>query len=302
VRLLQGSTDFIPLAARLECGLEMRRFQLARIAIRTPPPLSRTRLPPPPHSDRLTALFGRPAALAQIRRAAFADGVRAFTPALIATAAWAMVTGVASVRMGLHVAPALLMSAFVYAGSAQLASLPLIAAGAPVWVILLTATIVNLRFVIFSAGLQSYFRHLSLGRRLVLGYLTSDFGYLLAIRRWGSAGHGKAASTEQIWFFLGLAAANWATWQTMSVVGILTADRIPPNWGMDFIGVLALITLVAPALTDAPTVVGVLVACVVAVIASGLPLKLSVLAAVLAGVAAAIGAEVMREQRTTQSL
>ncbi len=32
-------------------------------------------------------LFGRHAALAQVRRAAFADGVRAFTPALIATAA-----------------------------------------------------------------------------------------------------------------------------------------------------------------------------------------------------------------------
>jgi predicted branched-subunit amino acid permease len=247
--------------------------------------------------DRLTALFGRPAALAQARRAAFADGVRAFTPALIATAAWAMVTGVATVRTGLHLAEALAMSAFVYAGSAQLASLPLMAAGAPVWVILLTATIVNLRFVIFSAGLQSYFHHLSLTRRLVLGYLTGDLGYLLAMRRWGGSAQTGPASTEQIWFYLGLAAANWATWQTMSVVGIVMADWIPPGWGMDFIGVLALITLVAPSLTDEPSIVGVLVAAVVSVLARGLPLKLSVLVAVLAGVAAAIATEVWRERR-----
>ena len=249
--------------------------------------------------DRLTALFGRPAALAQARRSAFVTGMRAYAPAAIATAAWALVTGVATVRMGLSLGQALAMSAFVYAGSAQLAALPLIAAGAPIWLILLTATIVNLRFVIFSAGLQPYFRHLSLPRRLLLGYLTSDVGYLLVIRRWSGGSH-KADRTEQVWFFFGLSAANWFIWQSMSVLGILMADRIPPAWGMDFIGVLALITLVVPGLTDLPAVVGVLVACVVAVLANPLPLKLYVLAAVLAGVAAAIATEVVRERRSAQ--
>ena len=249
-------------------------------------------LPP----DRLTALFGRSAPLAQVRRAAFMDGVRSFTPAVIATAAWALVTGVATVRTLGHLGQALAMSGFVFAGSAQLATLPLIAAAAPVWVILLTATIVNLRFVIFSAGLQSYFRHLSLGRRLLLGYLTGDLGYLLALRRWGGA-HGGPATTEQIWFYVGISFANWVTWQSMSMVGILMASRIPASWGMEFVGVLALITLVVPSLTDLPSIVGVLVAASVAVFARGLPLKLSVLVAVLAGVAAAIGTELARERR-----
>ena len=248
-------------------------------------------------SDKLTALFGRPAALAQVRRAAFVDGMRSFTPALIATAAWALVTGVATVRTLLHLGQALAMSGFVYAGSAQLASLPLISTGAPVWVILLTATVVNLRFVIFSAGLQSYFRHLSVGRRLLLGYLTGDVGYLLALRRWGSGTQGAPATTEQIWFYLGLSFANWVTWQTMSLVGILMAHRIPTTWGMEFIGVLALITLVVPSLTDAPSIVGVLVAATVAVVAHAMPLKLSVLVAVVAGVAAAVATELARERR-----
>jgi len=100
---------------------------------------------------------------------------------------------------------------------------PLIAAAAPVWLILLTAAIVNLRFVIFSAGLHSYFRKLSLSRRLLLGYLTGDVGYLLAIRRWHAHPQGAPASTGQVWFYLGLAAANWLTWQAMSVAGILLA-------------------------------------------------------------------------------
>jgi predicted branched-subunit amino acid permease len=247
-------------------------------------------------SYRFTALFGQPAALARARSSAFVAGVRAFAPAVIATGAWALVTGVATVRMGLHPVQALAMSAFVYAGSAQLASLPLIAAGAPVWLILLTASIVNLRFVIFSAGLYPYFRHLKLSRRLLLGYLTSDFGFLLASLRWGGRPHESADRTERTWFFLGLSAASWLAWQSMSVLGIVLADRVPPAWGMEFVGVLALITLVVPALTDAPAIVGVLVASVVAVLANGLPLKLSVLAAVLAGVAAAIATELARER------
>jgi len=276
MRLLEHWPDFIPLAP----PIESRR----RTAF------------PMPTSDRITALFGRSPALAQARRRAFSDGARAYASALIATGAWALVTGVATVRAGLHLGPALAMSLFVYAGSAQLASLPLIAAGAPVWVILLTATVVNLRFVIFSAGLHPYFRHLSLGRRLVLGYLTSDLGYLLALRRWGGRAHAHPAGTEQIWFFLGMGMANWVVWQALSAAGILLADRIPPDWGMDFIGVLALITLVAPSVTDAPSVVGVLVAALVGVLAHALPLKLSVLAAVLAGVAAAMGTELARER------
>ncbi len=241
--------------------------------------------------------FGHPPELAQLRRAAFGAGLEAFTPALIATGAWAMVTGMATVRMGLDLPHALAMSAFVYAGSAQLASLPLIAAGAPIWVILLTASIVNLRFVIFSAGLQPYFKHLSLAKRLLLGYLTSDFGYLLAMRRWIEPEGAAQNPTERSWFFLGLAVANWATWQSMSVLGILLADRVPATWGMEFIGVLALITLVVPSVSDAPSAVGVVVAAATAIVAHPLPMKLSVLVAVLAGVAAAIGTEIAREAR-----
>ena len=53
--------------------------------------------------------------------------------------AWGLVTGVAMVKSGMSVPLALFMTFTVFAGSAQLASLPLIAAGAPMWVIWATA-------------------------------------------------------------------------------------------------------------------------------------------------------------------
>jgi predicted branched-subunit amino acid permease len=60
-------------------------------------------------------------------------------------------TGVAMVKSGLSGLEAVLMTLIVYAGSAQLAAVPMIAAGAPLWVILAAAFCVNLRFVVFSA-------------------------------------------------------------------------------------------------------------------------------------------------------
>ena len=132
-------------------------------------------------------VFGADPAIAARRRHAFARGLRAVAPATVATGTWGLVTGVAMVKVGLTTAQALGMTLLVYAGSAQLAALPLIAAAAPIWVVLLTATVVNLRFVIFSAGLRPFFRRFSLGRRLFLGYVTTDIGFALFLSRFANA-------------------------------------------------------------------------------------------------------------------
>ena len=81
-------------------------------------------------------------------------------------AAWGLVTGVAMVKSGLSLPVAVSMTVLVYAGSAQLAALPLIVAGAPLWVVFATAFCVNLRFVIYSAHWRKYFGHLPRRQRL----------------------------------------------------------------------------------------------------------------------------------------
>ena len=82
-------------------------------------------------------------------------------PASVAMASWGLVTGVAMVQSGLSTAQALGMSLMVYAGSAQLASLPLIATGAPWVIVWASAIIVNLRFVIYSVAFKPFFRSFS---------------------------------------------------------------------------------------------------------------------------------------------
>ncbi|MFN7641320.1 MAG: AzlC family ABC transporter permease, partial [bacterium] len=94
-------------------------------------------------------------------------------------AAWGMMTGVAMVKSGMSVVEAVAMTLLVYAGSSQLAAIPLIAAGAPVLVIWATAFCVNLRFVVFSAHLRPYLMHLPRRWRLFAGYVTADLSYVM---------------------------------------------------------------------------------------------------------------------------
>ena len=249
-------------------------------------------------------LFGSRPELAQTRQQAFGEGLRAVLPALLATGTWGLVTGVAMVKIGMSQLEALGMTLLVFAGSAQLAALPLIAAGAPIWVVLLTATVVNLRFVIFSAGLYPYFARYTLGRRLLLGYVTSDVGFAISLQRWTAAqargevdtAEDALAPTRRVWFFLGIAAGNWLSWQTMSILGIFLAGQVPGTWGLDFAAILALIALTVPMLNGKPNVVGALVAAAVAVAAAGLPLKLGLVAAVVAGIAAALATDIALER------
>jgi predicted branched-subunit amino acid permease len=242
------------------------------------------------------ALFGRLPDIAETRRDAFLRGMNAVAPATIATGIWGLVTGVAMVKVGLSTIEAIGMSLLVFAGSAQLAALPLIAADAPVWVILLTATVVNLRFVIFSAGVLPYFRHFPLGRRLMLGYLTTDIGFALFTSRFGRRPDAERGSTEQVWFFLGIAAGSWVAWQGMSILGILLAAQVPGAWGLEFAAILALIALTVPMISGKPAFVGAATAGLIAVGAAGFPLKLGLVVAVLVGILAAMGTEIMLER------
>lgn len=164
----------------------------------------------------------------QPERAAFRDGVRDLLPSATGTFAWALVTGVAMVKSGLSLWQCLGMTLFVYAGSAQLAALPLIAAAAPVWVIVVTALVINLRFVTYSVAMRHELREFSVGRRVALGYITGDIGFAVfmsKLRREPNLAHKD-------WYFLGGSMCNWVAWQSASLIGIFAGASIPTEWGL----------------------------------------------------------------------
>ncbi len=210
----------------------------------------------------------------------FRAGAKEMSSVSLGIAAWGLVTGVAMVKAGLSVPLALLMNFAVFAGSAQLAALPLMLAGAPVWVVWATAACVNLRFVIFSAQWRPFFMRYPLRQRLLLGYFTADLTYVLFMKRF----HEPRDDAGQIEYFVGGTAANWLAWQVPAVLGIVLADVIPTHWGLGFAGVLALLGLTCSLLSDRATGFAALVAGAAAVAAFALPFRLHIVVAIAAAV------------------
>lgn len=195
-------------------------------------------------------------------------------------AAWGLVTGVAMVKSGLSPLLATLMTLLVYAGSAQLAALPLLVAGAPLPVLWAAAFCVNLRFVIYSAHWHNYLGHLPRWQRLVLGYLAVDLSYVFFARRFPD----PRPSPEQLPYLLGGITWNWLSWQGASLLGIFVADRVPTDWDLGFAGVLALLGVTYSLLAGKKTWIAAGVAAGAAVAAFPLPLGLNIVVAIAAGV------------------
>lgn len=221
------------------------------------------------------------------------EGLKTGLPTLFGIAAWGMVVGIAMVKTGLTVWQACGMTLLVFAGSAQLASLPLIVAHAPIWVVFATALVVNLRFVIFSALLAPHFTHLPWRQRLFYGYISGDLTVAMFLQRFPTAVPVKG----KLSYLKGLMFPNWCAWQVGSLIGIFLGSTIPSEWGLGFAGTLAILCITVPLIINSAALCGVLVASAVAVLANGFPYKLGLLVAVVAGMVAALVAEKLTEKR-----
>jgi predicted branched-subunit amino acid permease len=211
----------------------------------------------------------------------FKAGARDMAATALGISAWGLVTGMAMVKSGMGLPLALAMSLLVFAGSAQLATMPLIASGAPLWVIWATAACVNLRFVIFSAAWRPYVMVYPRWQRLRIAYFTADLNYVMFMRRFPQPRPGP----EQMPYFWGGTLTNWGAWHVASLLGIFLADSVPAHWGIGFAGTLALLGLVASMLTTRATWVAAGVASCAALAAYALPLKLNIVVAIASALA-----------------
>jgi predicted branched-subunit amino acid permease len=216
---------------------------------------------------------------------AFGRGIREMASVSPGLAAWGLMTGVAMVKSGMSPFEAVAMSLLVFAGSSQLAAMPLIAVGAPVWVILSTSFCVNLRFVVFSAHMRPYLMHLPLRWRLFHGYLTADLSYVLFTRHYHHPPGTEEARREQLAYLSGGSLFNWLSWQSASLLGIALANVIPTHWGLGFAGILALLGVGCSLASSQLRRVSAGVAGMAAVVAYALPLKLNIVVAIASAVA-----------------
>jgi len=221
--------------------------------------------------------------LADLRR-----GVRDVAPLLLGVAPFGLVAGIAAVNAGLDLTQAVGMSVVVFAGAAQLAALDLLGRDAPLTVVVVTAVVINLRMLMYSASIAPYFRPFAARVKAGLAYLLTDQAYALSV-----AGYRSDRSLDRVAYYLGAGLSLWVVWQITTVAGVLLGAGVPDAWGLEFAVPLVFLALLVPAMEDGPTTVAGAVGGAAAVAGAGLPLNLGLLVGATVGIVAGLGSEIV---------
>jgi len=162
-------------------------------------------------------------------RPAWMDGAVQALPIVLGYVPIGFAFGVLAQKAGLSSAHAVLMSAIVYAGSAQFVAVGLFAAGASPLSIVLTTFVVNLRHALMAAALAPHLQRWRKHELAVFAFELTDETFALHATRFASGRFGKLDTyalnvTSQLSWVLG----SWLG----SVAGQLVADVEP--YGLDY--------------------------------------------------------------------
>ncbi len=161
----------------------------------------------------------------------FLGGVRSVAPLLIGTFPFGLIYGAAAVSYHLNPVAAQSMSMIVFAGSAQFIMIQMIGSGVPAIIIIMTAAIVNVRHVLYSAALTAEIRYIRPKFwRWLLSYLLVDEVFAAIIARFQPNQNPR----DRQWYFLGAGCALWCIWQISTAIGIFVGAKIPASWNLDF--------------------------------------------------------------------
>ncbi len=224
----------------------------------------------------------------------FREGFTEMLPACIGLAPFGLVCGVGAAAAGANWLGSLGMSAIIFSGAAQILAAQLVAADAPLLVIVLTCFVLGLRFLMYSAAMAPYLKPLPPSWQKGLAFLLTDQAFAAAVRRFNANDDRHGAGLH----FLGCGVALWLMWQIMCMVGFLAGALIPAAWSLEFAVPLCFIALVAPLFRDAPSVIAAVTAGVTVMLLSHLPMRLNLIVAGVIGILAGTLADLAREKWT----
>ncbi|HDI60599.1 MAG TPA: branched-chain amino acid ABC transporter permease [Desulfobacteraceae bacterium] len=238
----------------------------------------------------------------------FLAGCRDEAPLQLGVAPFGMLYSIAALAVGMPAWLVQLSSALVFAGSAQLAIVQMLSVAAGALPIGLTAGLLNLRHVLYSASVAEYVRHLPRRWRLLLAYLLTDEAYAVAILRYQrqaaasptdlkDAAPGQSMPDLRHWYFLGCGFTLWTCWQLSTAAGLVFGARIPPEWDIDFAVPLTFLALLTLLVRERASQAAALAAGVGVLAFAPLPYNLGIVAAILAGLLVGFGVAKCRGDR-----
>lgn len=215
----------------------------------------------------------------------FLNGSKSAIPLIIGAIPFGILFGTLAPTSGLSAMATIAMSMFVFAGSAQFIVLALIAAQAPLEIILLTTFVVNLRHLLYATALAEYVKHLPLWLRALLAFGLTDETFANMSQRY----QNKDISYAH-YFYLGSMCSFYCTWLLATIIGLLLGNLIPDmsSWGLEFAMSVTFIGMVVPYMNSKAMFSAITCAAISSLTFSHLPNKLGLIISALIGVLAGL--------------
>lgn len=180
----------------------------------------------------------------RISRAGFFYGMRATWVLIPGVVVFAFAFGAGAAAKGLSLLEAVLMSALVYAGVAQLVAMEL---WRPEWTwgaiagVGLVAATVNARMVLQGASLQSWFGHFGKGANAAQLFLFTDANWLIGTRYHSGGG-------RDLGVMFGVGVSLWLIWVLATIPGYLLGALIPDprKFGIDLVMPVFFAAMIVP--------------------------------------------------------
>jgi 4-azaleucine resistance transporter AzlC len=206
-------------------------------------------------------------------------GAKDIAPILVGIVPFGLVAGAAVIQAGFGLAEAVGMSVLVNAGASQIVATTLFGSGAPLWLALATALIVNARMFIYSTSIAPVLSAAPGWQRPLLGHMLVDQNYASTMTK------GRfREDVDVIPYYVGAWFALAGVWQLSTIAGALIGPLIPSSWGLEFAVPLVFLAMLAPTLKDSTAVsVCVVTAVASAVLVPLLPLQTGLVVAILVG-------------------
>ena len=226
-----------------------------------------------------------------------AAGVRAMVPWLAGLVPFGLVIGVSAAQADIPTLAGWLTGPLIFAGSAQLATIGMLDAGAAPVAVVAVALIINVRLIFYSATMARHWQGTPWWWRLLAGYLLVDPSVAVGLEGYRRLGRERGHA-----HYLGGAVLLWVSWLAAIGAGAAAGTGLPAWLHLEFVIPLYLVGQAISKLADPAPRRAVLVAAAVAVLALPAPLQLGIALAIAAGIAGGLTARPAGQARSIHPL
>lgn len=208
-------------------------------------------------------------------------GVIDTLPLILALFPWGVLVGTMSIEVGFTQLEGVAMSAFVFAGAAQLVTFSMVKTGAGVLTILISVFFITIQHLLYGLTLREQVSPLKAKYRVVIGFLLTDELFALIANRTKGPFNFYYAFAAGFSFYL--------FWLLFTIIGVTIASSIGnlDAFHLDFSIVATFVAIIVPMVKNRPTTVGVLVSLVLSMLLSYLHIPGAIICAGLAGMLSA---------------